>query len=96
MLGLVLEGGGAKGSYQAGAIKALYEKGYKFDGVMGTSIGAINGAFVAQGTEEKCFDFWENISPSKHSLIQLKNNYLYLNKKQNLMQSLKFPDVKVS
>ena len=47
MLGLVLEGGGAKGSYHAGAIKALHESGYSFDGVMGTSIGAINGAIVA-------------------------------------------------
>ncbi|MFW5780840.1 MAG: patatin-like phospholipase family protein [Bacillota bacterium] len=67
MLGLVLEGGGAKGSYQAGAIKALYEKGYKFDGVMGTSIGAINGALIAQNDIEKCFELWENIAPSKIS-----------------------------
>lgn len=67
MLGLVLEGGGAKGSYHAGAYKVLYEKGYKFDGVMGASIGAVNGAMIAQGAEEKCFELWENVAPSKFS-----------------------------
>lgn len=64
MLGLVLEGGGAKGSYHAGAIKALYEKGIVPNGVMGTSIGAINGALVAQGDTEKCIDLWETLVPS--------------------------------
>lgn len=65
MLGLVLEGGGAKGSYHAGAIKALHESGYSFDGVMGTSIGAINGAIVAQGDTEKCIELWETLTPSR-------------------------------
>lgn len=65
MLGLVLEGGGAKGSYHAGAIKALYENGIAFNGVMGTSIGAVNGAIVAQGDVEKCIELWETIVPSK-------------------------------
>jgi len=35
-LGLVLEGGGAKGAYQAGAYKALLELGIEIDGVSGT------------------------------------------------------------
>lgn len=65
MLGLVLEGGGAKGSYHAGAIKAFYENGIRFDGVMGTSIGAINGAILAQGDIEKCIGLWENFLPSQ-------------------------------
>lgn len=59
MQGLVLEGGGAKGSYQIGAIKALYEMGYSFDGITGTSIGAINGAFLAQKDLETIYDIWE-------------------------------------
>ena len=45
MRSLVLQGGGAKGAYQVGAIKALNERGIYFDSVFGTSIGAINGAF---------------------------------------------------
>lgn len=64
MLGLTLEGGGAKGSYHCGAIKALYEHNLKFNGVTGTSIGAINGAILAQGTPERLFSWWEDMVPS--------------------------------
>lgn len=65
MLGLVLEGGGAKGSFHAGALKALFERGYRFDGVAGTSIGAINGALVAQGDFERCYEMWTTVTPSQ-------------------------------
>ena len=41
---LVLQGGGAKGAYAAGAIKALTQKRIYFDFACGTSIGAINAA----------------------------------------------------
>ena len=34
MIGVVLEGGGAKGAYHAGAIKALLDKGIIIDGVV--------------------------------------------------------------
>lgn len=64
MQGLVLEGGGAKGAFHVGALKALFEKGYSFDGVMGTSIGAINGAMVAQGDFDLLYELWGRISPS--------------------------------
>ena len=33
MLGLVLEGGGARGAFQIGAFQALNEKGFRFDGI---------------------------------------------------------------
>lgn len=46
-VGLVLAGGGAKGAYQVGAIKALAERGVKVHAVSGTSIGALNGLVVA-------------------------------------------------
>ncbi|MDZ4660185.1 MAG: patatin-like phospholipase family protein [Pseudomonadota bacterium] len=51
--GVVLSGGGARGSYQAGAIKALFEIAYKngiqkpYPIITGTSAGAINAAFMA-------------------------------------------------
>ncbi len=64
MRGLVLEGGGAKGSFHIGVLKALFERGYTFDGVAGTSIGAINGAIVAQGDFEKLYDLWFSATPS--------------------------------
>lgn len=78
MQGLVLEGGGARGAYQVGAIKALYELGYEFDGVSGTSIGAINGAFVALDEIEELEKLWSNleydefinIDPEDYKLIK--------------------------
>ena len=65
MLGLVLEGGGAKGSYQIGAVKALYEMGYEFDAITGTAIGAINGAFLTQGKFDEILEIWEHADLSK-------------------------------
>jgi NTE family protein len=44
---LVLQGGGALGSYQAGVYQALHEAGIKPDWIIGTSIGAINASLIA-------------------------------------------------
>ncbi len=55
---LVLSGGGAKGSYEIGAIKALREMHMKFDIVTGTSIGAINAALYAQKDYQKAKHLW--------------------------------------
>ncbi len=57
--GLILAGGGAKGAYQMGAWKALIELGIQIEAIAGTSIGAINGAFIAQGDYEKALSVWE-------------------------------------
>jgi NTE family protein len=61
---LALEGGGAKGAYQIGALKALYELGFEFEAVAGTSVGALNGAMIAQGDFDRAYDLWENMKPS--------------------------------
>lgn len=45
-LGLYLQGGGAKGAFQGGALTFLKEKGIKFSVISGTSIGAVNGYVV--------------------------------------------------
>ena len=45
--GLVLSGGGAKGAYQVGVLKALLELGASIDMVAGASMGALNGAVLA-------------------------------------------------
>ena len=60
-LGLVLEGGGVKGAYQIGALMAVRELLVEFDGVVGTSIGAINGAIYLEGGYSKLFDVWNEI-----------------------------------
>jgi predicted acylesterase/phospholipase RssA len=46
-VGLVLQGGGALGSYQAGVYEAIASSEYLPDWVAGISIGGINAAIVA-------------------------------------------------
>lgn len=65
MQGLVLEGGGVRGAYHIGAMRALTEHGYKFDGVVGTSIGAVNGAVLAQGDWDKIETIWQGMCVSQ-------------------------------
>ena len=49
---LVLQGGGALGSYQAGAFQALCRSGFEPEWVAGISIGAINAAIIAGNEPE--------------------------------------------
>ena len=74
MYGLVLEGGGAKGSYHIGALKALKELNIKIEAVAGTSIGAMNGAMFVQGKLDIAYDYWYNISTSK--VLDIEDKYL--------------------
>jgi len=46
-VGLVLGGGGARGFFHVGVIKAIQELGIKIDKISGTSIGAVIGALYA-------------------------------------------------
>ena len=63
---LVLQGGGALGSYQAGVYEALAEANVHPDWVAGISIGAINAAIIAGNGPETRVDrlkeFWEMVS----------------------------------
>lgn len=65
-IALVLQGGGAMGSYQAGVYDALAEVDYLPDWVAGISIGAINAAIVAGNPPETRVDqlraFWQQIT----------------------------------
>jgi len=62
---LVLQGGGALGSYQAGAYQALHEGGIDPDWIIGTSIGAINASLIAGNAPEKRLtrlrEFWTRV-----------------------------------
>ena len=62
MIGLSLEGGGAKGSYQAGAYLALRRCHIKVDAVVGTSIGALNASLIAAGDYKKMINLWKDVS----------------------------------
>ena len=63
---LVLQGGGALGSYQAGAFQALCASGFEPEWVAGISIGAINAAIIAGNAANKRVDrlkeFWNMVS----------------------------------
>jgi predicted acylesterase/phospholipase RssA len=67
---LVLPGGGARGAYEAGVIEGIRERANVADGtalpgvdiVVGTSIGAINGWFVATGQYTKLRSVWQTIA----------------------------------
>src|ERR1700759_4960231 len=63
---LVLQGGGALGSYQAGAYQALCHHDFQPDWIAGISIGAVNAAIIAGNAPEKRVErlkeFWEMVS----------------------------------
>ena len=63
---LVLQGGGALGSYQAGAYDALLAAGQRIDWVAGISVGAINGAIICGNPPERRVEqlakFWRQTS----------------------------------
>lgn len=79
MLGLALEGGGAKGSYEIGAYVALTEMGYKFDAVAGTSIGSLNAALIAQDNIKLAKDLWLNADSEiigiNKDIVKLKKHF---------------------
>jgi len=65
-IALVLQGGGALGSYQAGVYEALASSEYLPDWVAGISIGAINAAIIAGNTPahrlQSLRSFWQGIT----------------------------------
>jgi NTE family protein len=67
-IALLLQGGGALGSYQAGVYQALAEANLDPDWVAGISIGALNSALIAgnppEKRVEKLREFWEAVSAS--------------------------------
>jgi NTE family protein len=77
-VGLALGGGGARGSYQIGVLRALEEAGilHHIEHISGTSIGAINTLMVmAKLSYERMIEIWEMIHNSDiygHKLEKLK------------------------
>src|SRR5215471_10319276 len=65
-IALLLQGGGALGSYQGGAYQALSEADLHPNWVAGISIGAINAALIAGNPPEKRVEklrqFWEAVT----------------------------------
>lgn len=76
MLGLILAGGGARGAYEAGALRFIAERfGLNFDLISGTSVGALNGAWVAaSGTAgaAEIWRFWTELSFDQVATFSLR------------------------
>lgn len=90
--GLVLSGGGAKGAYQAGVIKALAELDIKIDCISGASIGALNGAVVTSSesltdASKRMYALWQRLAKES----PLKANTLAIAKKILLAAGFAIP-----
>jgi NTE family protein len=63
----VLSGGASLGAVQAGMLRALYERGVGPDLIVGTSVGALNAAFIASRpasptTADELAQIWRGVS----------------------------------
>lgn len=77
MKALVLSGGGSKGAFQVGALKRLImTEGHRYDIFCGTSVGALNAAFLSQYSPENQL---EGLSELTRLWINLKQNDVYTN-----------------
>ncbi len=67
----VLGGGGVLGAVEVGMLRALFEAGVAPDLVLGTSVGALNGAMVARDPTpaviERLTDLWRGVGESRRS-----------------------------
>ena len=91
MVGLALEGGGAKGDYQIGAYVALKKHIKNIDMIVGTSIGSINAALLVQGDVKKAIDLWTNVDASVFGIDlkivdELKKDFSIKNVKSGLKE----------
>src|SRR3546814_10138319 len=74
---LVLQGGGALGSYQAGVYESLDDWNVPLNWVAGISIGAINAALIAGNPPEHRLErlrrFWDIVSRSEEHTSELQS-----------------------
>jgi NTE family protein len=96
--GLVLSGGGAKGAYQIGVMKAIKEFDININSYSGSSIGGLNEVLLFTNPIETCQQIWKDISFSdffsldddifnglsdRNGLLKIINNVIDFSKIQN-------------
>jgi len=88
-IGLVLAGGGSKGSYQIGVWRALEELGVmkNIKGYSGTSIGALNAGLFVQGDLEAAEEMWRQVN--KEQMMNLK-----INERDKTPLNIRFKDIR--
>lgn len=76
---LLLQGGGALGSYQAGIYEGLHNQGIEINSISGISIGALNTAIIAGNRPEdriaKLRSFWQIITQRNYSYLPFNPFY---------------------
>jgi len=74
-LAFVLGGGGLIGAHEVGMLQALAEHAIRPDVVLGTSVGAINGAFFAADPTpagvQRLIEHWRQTNPSELSSVTM-------------------------
>ena len=90
---LVLSGGSIKGAYEAGALKAVFESGYRPESIYGISVGNLNSTFITHEATKQFIDagsvdwvkvgealweFWRTEIDSPQKLVKKKSNLLLL------------------
>ena len=96
-IGLVLAGGGGKGAYQLGVLKALKEKGLldEVTAISGASIGAVNAMLYAQENIELMYKAWDEIDMLTLFDVELEmllNNKPYFSRSEMLSLIGKYID----
>lgn len=91
---LVLAGGGSRGSYELGVWQALREMDIDIHIVTGTSIGAINGAMIAQGDYDIAVRLWDSIETSHVVNLPINEENALRQKVQQTYQSFVFNFIK--
>src|ERR1700761_638672 len=76
-IALLLQGGGALGSYQAGVYEALADANLHPEWVAGISIGSVNAALIAGNPPEarvgRLREFWEAVCTSPLGIPYFKS-----------------------
>jgi NTE family protein len=78
---LILTGGGTRGVYQIGALKALEERGFLDDvvSISACSIGSINAALISQYSLIECRDIWLDVAQREvfKGIDQFSSDYFF-------------------
>jgi NTE family protein len=98
-IGLVLAGGGAKGAYEAGVFKALWELDIirRVSVVSGTSIGTINGLLLSMNDNSIMDKSWSSLTYSRfinhESLARDLKISQFIKKAKNIGKEQKFNEL---
>jgi NTE family protein len=91
-LAFVLGGGGVLGAHEVGMLRALAERGITPDVVLGTSVGAINGAFFAAAPTlagvERLTELWRDMNWAERSAGAVLRQVTTLARSGTHLQSL--------